>query len=76
MHGPPPHHTTGPPADRGEDDVTLLLRCGEPEGRRRCPPRRTIRTVAQDSACRVKDARDEVRALPDGERRLAAAECV
>lgn len=57
------YQTTGPPADRREDDLALLLLRRGPEPARTCPARRTMLTVAQDDASQVKNARDEVRAL-------------
>ncbi|MCQ4083185.1 SpoIIE family protein phosphatase [Streptomyces sp. RB6PN25] len=64
VHGPPSHHTTGPLADRREDDLALLLlRCGEAGDDMAFPARRAVLTVAQDEPKRIKGARDEVRAL-------------
>ncbi|HEY9368748.1 ATP-binding SpoIIE family protein phosphatase [Streptomyces sp.] len=63
VHGPGSHHTTGPLADRREDDIAVLLlsRSGGP---RVLPaPRRTVMTVAQAESERIADARRQVRRL-------------
>ncbi|MDT9684273.1 SpoIIE family protein phosphatase [Streptomyces sp. TRM76323] len=64
VHGPGSHHTTGPLADRREDDIALLLlsRTGEPGGRL-APPRRTALTVAQAEPERIAGARRQLREL-------------
>lgn len=70
VHGPSSHHTTGPLADRREDDIAVLLlaREGETCG---CgdtvtvPPRirRTVLTVAQAEPERIAVARQQLREL-------------
>ncbi|MET9777732.1 SpoIIE family protein phosphatase [Streptomyces sp. NPDC006367] len=83
VHGPSSHHTTGPLADRREDDIALLLLCRQGEG---CgfgtstvapaPVRRTMLTVAQAEPERIATARQLLRDLlhdwPDEEQRDAA----
>ncbi|MER6412583.1 ATP-binding SpoIIE family protein phosphatase [Streptomyces humidus] len=72
VHGPSSHHTTGPLADRREDDIALLLLCRQGEGG--CgqegallPARRLVRrsmlTVAQAEPERIAVARQQVREL-------------
>ncbi|MBY8886815.1 SpoIIE family protein phosphatase [Streptomyces sp. PTM05] len=64
VHGPPSHHTTGPLADRREDDVALLLlRRGDAEDGLAFPPRRTVLTIGQDEPRQIRGARDEVRSV-------------
>lgn len=70
VHGPSSHHTTGPLADRREDDIALLLLtrqgaacgCGADDT---APPqvRRTALTVAQAEPERVSVARQQLREL-------------
>ncbi|MGI5456352.1 SpoIIE family protein phosphatase [Streptomyces sp. CA-249302] len=70
VHGPSSHHTTGPLADRREDDIAVLLLCRPGEG---CgcgdtvtePPtvRRTMLSVAQAEPERVAVARQQLREL-------------
>ncbi|MER5929853.1 SpoIIE family protein phosphatase [Streptomyces sp. NPDC002054] len=72
VHGPSSHHTTGPLADRREDDIALVLLCREGPG---CgcgtpglalparPARRTMLTVAQAEPERIAGARQQVRQL-------------
>ncbi|MER7489290.1 SpoIIE family protein phosphatase [Streptomyces sp. NPDC126497] len=71
VHGPSSHHTTGPLADRREDDIALMLLSREGEG---CgcgagtdatapPMRRTALTVAQAEPERVSVARQQLREL-------------
>jgi anti-sigma regulatory factor (Ser/Thr protein kinase) len=70
VHGPSSHHTTGPLADRREDDIAVLLLCREGEG---CgcgdtvtvvpTVRRTMLTVAQAEPERVAVARQQLREL-------------
>ncbi|CAL9519497.1 hypothetical protein SUDANB176_03822 [Streptomyces sp. enrichment culture] len=63
--GPSSHHTTGPLADRREDDIALLLlrrESGDHAGAQP-PVRRTVMTVAQAEPERVADARQQLREL-------------
>ncbi|MGW4688414.1 SpoIIE family protein phosphatase [Streptomyces sp. NPDC004244] len=71
VHGPSSHHTTGPLADRREDDIALVLLCREGAGRG-CgaplrhparPARRTVLTVAQAEPARIAGARRQIREL-------------
>ncbi|MFG3294873.1 SpoIIE family protein phosphatase [Streptomyces sp. NPDC048179] len=69
VHGPFSHHTTGPLADRREDDIAVLLlsrpgtgRGGEPLAVRP-RVRRTLLSVAQDEPERVAEARQHLREL-------------
>ncbi|MFF5551399.1 SpoIIE family protein phosphatase [Streptomyces olivaceoviridis] len=70
VHGPSSHHTTGPLADRREDDIALLLLCRPGEGRERGDAlavrpavRRTLLSVAQDEPERIAEARQHLRGL-------------
>ncbi|MEU8618183.1 SpoIIE family protein phosphatase [Streptomyces sp. NPDC048623] len=66
VHGPGSHHTTGPLADRREDDiaVVLLSRQGTEAGTAvRKAPRRTLMTVAQTEPEHIATAREQVRQL-------------
>ncbi|MFG2131008.1 SpoIIE family protein phosphatase [Streptomyces sp. NPDC048751] len=70
VHGPSSHHTTGPLADRREDDIALLLMCRQGEGcgcgdtvAVRPSVRRTVLTVAQDEPERIAEGRQQVREL-------------
>ncbi|MEU7553428.1 SpoIIE family protein phosphatase [Streptomyces sp. NPDC044571] len=71
VHGPSSHHTTGPLADRREDDIAVVLLCRE-GGRCGCgtdtahparPGRRTMLTVAQAEPERVTGARQQIKEL-------------
>ncbi|WP_405676641.1 SpoIIE family protein phosphatase [Streptomyces sp. NBC_01511] len=62
VHGPYSHHTTGPLADRREDDIALLLLSRDSTPARR-PPRRTVLTIAQAEPEQVADARRQLRDL-------------
>ncbi|MFD9909585.1 SpoIIE family protein phosphatase [Streptomyces sp. NPDC059063] len=64
VHGPSSHHTTGPLADRREDDIAVLLlrRTGRPE-QQRTRVRRTMLTIAQAEPERVAGARGHLRDL-------------
>jgi serine phosphatase RsbU (regulator of sigma subunit)/anti-sigma regulatory factor (Ser/Thr protein kinase) len=64
VHGPASHHTTGPLADRREDDIALVLLRREPDGPTcAVPVRRTVMTVSQTDPGRIRATRDDVRAL-------------
>jgi anti-sigma regulatory factor (Ser/Thr protein kinase) len=71
VHGPSSHHTTGPLADRREDDIAVLLLCrqgpgcGCDDGVTTVRPvvRRTMLTVAQAEPERVAGARQQLREL-------------
>ncbi|MFE7412392.1 SpoIIE family protein phosphatase [Streptomyces laurentii] len=67
VHGPGSHHTTGPLADRREDDIALVLlsrRPGETAVRAaRERPRRTLMTIAQAEPERIAAAREQMRQL-------------
>ncbi|MEU0986119.1 SpoIIE family protein phosphatase [Streptomyces sp. NPDC005953] len=62
VHGPVSHYTTGPLADRREDDVALVLlsREGQPVTE---APRRMVMTVAQAQPERIAVARHQVKEL-------------
>ncbi|UYQ63357.1 SpoIIE family protein phosphatase [Streptomyces peucetius] len=62
VHGPSSHYTTGPLADRREDDIALVLLCREGRPSRRAP-RRTAMTVAQAQPERIAAARQHLREL-------------
>ncbi|MEU5578561.1 SpoIIE family protein phosphatase [Streptomyces huasconensis] len=63
VHGPSSHYTTGPLADRREDDIAVLLlsRTSRPE--QRTDARRTVLTVAQAEPERIGGARRHLRDL-------------
>ncbi|MFE5731788.1 SpoIIE family protein phosphatase [Streptomyces sp. NPDC056528] len=63
VHGPGSHHTTGPLADRREDDIAVLLLSRRPAGTARQAPRRTLMTIAQAEPERIAEAREQVRQL-------------
>ncbi|MFD6115372.1 SpoIIE family protein phosphatase [Streptomyces yangpuensis] len=71
VHGPSSHHTTGPLADRREDDIAVVLLCregaacgcGTPAAHPARPARRTMLTVAQAEPERIAGARRQVREL-------------
>ncbi len=71
VHGPSSHHTTGPLADRREDDIAVVLLCregascgcGTPVAHPARPARRTMLTVAQAEPERIAAARRQVREL-------------
>ncbi|MFE2329809.1 SpoIIE family protein phosphatase [Streptomyces sp. NPDC059385] len=71
VHGPSSHHTTGPLADRREDDIAVVLLCREGESRGggtalphpSRPARRTMLTVAQAEPERIAGARQQIREL-------------
>ncbi|MGW1408151.1 ATP-binding SpoIIE family protein phosphatase [Streptomyces sp. NPDC002403] len=63
VHGPTSHYTTGPLADRREDDIALLLlRCDGGTGRRPAT-RRIALTIAQAQPERIASARQQLRDL-------------
>jgi serine phosphatase RsbU (regulator of sigma subunit)/anti-sigma regulatory factor (Ser/Thr protein kinase) len=64
VHGPASHHTTGPLADRREDDIALLLLRRDPDGPTcAVPMRRTIMNVQQSDPGQISSARADIRAL-------------
>ncbi|WP_156727646.1 ATP-binding SpoIIE family protein phosphatase [Streptomyces apocyni] len=69
VHGPTSHYSTGPLADRREDDIALLLLHRNPVGPGPrgtvpvAPPRRTVLTVAQAEPERIAGARQHLREL-------------
>ncbi|MFF1447730.1 SpoIIE family protein phosphatase [Streptomyces sp. NPDC058274] len=71
VHGPSSHHTTGPLADRREDDIAVLLLCrlgdgcgcGDAVAVVQPPVRRTMVSVAQAEPERVAGARQQLREL-------------
>ncbi|THA38628.1 SpoIIE family protein phosphatase [Streptomyces sp. A1547] len=71
VHGPSSHHTTGPLADRREDDIAVVLLCrdgagcgcGAPAAQLTRPARRTVLTVAQAEPERIAGARRQIREL-------------
>ncbi|MCT4354800.1 SpoIIE family protein phosphatase [Streptomyces sp. Je 1-79] len=62
VHGPGSHHTTGPLADRREDDIAVLLVSRQGTAVRPAP-RRTMMTVAQAEPERLAAARQHIRQL-------------
>ncbi|MFB6842105.1 SpoIIE family protein phosphatase [Streptomyces sp. NPDC056361] len=63
VHGPGSHHTTGPLADRREDDIAVLLLSRRPAGPAVEAPRRTLMTIAQAEPERIAEARQQLRQL-------------
>ncbi|WP_406331461.1 SpoIIE family protein phosphatase [Streptomyces sp. NBC_00203] len=71
VHGPSSHHTTGPLADRREDDIAVLLLCrvgpgcgcGDTVTTVAPTVRRTLLSVAQAEPERIADARQQLREL-------------
>ncbi|WP_030752518.1 SpoIIE family protein phosphatase [Streptomyces griseus] len=63
VHGPGSHHTTGPLAERREDDIAVLLLSRRPAAPARETPRRTLMTIAQAEPERIAEAREQVRQL-------------
>ena len=63
VHGPSSHHTTGPLADRREDDIAVLLLARTDLPDAPVPARRTAMTVAQAEPERVAAARAQLRDL-------------
>ncbi|MEU4267958.1 SpoIIE family protein phosphatase [Streptomyces sp. NPDC026092] len=62
VHGPGSHHTTGPLADRREDDIAVLLLSRQGPTARQAP-RRTMMTIAQAEPERIAAARQHMRQL-------------
>ncbi|MFI1394384.1 SpoIIE family protein phosphatase [Streptomyces sp. NPDC020681] len=62
VHGPGSHYTTGPLADRREDDIAVLLLFRE-VAPARVAPRRTAMSVAQAEPERIAAARQQVKEL-------------
>lgn len=63
VHGPTSHYTTGPLADRREDDIAVLLLRRESAPAPRTPPRRSVQTIAQAEPERIAVGRQLVREL-------------
>lgn len=63
VHGPGSHYTTGPLADRREDDIAVLVLRREAARTRRTPGRRSVMTIAQAEPERVAAARQQLREL-------------
>ncbi|MEU0272796.1 SpoIIE family protein phosphatase [Streptomyces sp. NPDC006307] len=64
VHGPGSHYTTGPFADRREDDIAVLLLSRTPGGAaQRVAVRRTALTVAQAEPERIAAGRRQLREL-------------
>ncbi|MER6114588.1 SpoIIE family protein phosphatase [Streptomyces sp. NPDC001743] len=63
VHGPPSHYTTGPLADRREDDIALLLLRREASTAHPAAPRRTVLTIAQAEPERIAAARTLLREM-------------
>jgi serine phosphatase RsbU (regulator of sigma subunit)/anti-sigma regulatory factor (Ser/Thr protein kinase) len=63
VHGPASHYTTGPLADRREDDIAVLVLRRESTSARQTPPRRSVLTIAQAEPERVSVGRQLVREL-------------
>ncbi|MEV6005913.1 SpoIIE family protein phosphatase [Streptomyces sp. NPDC051976] len=64
VHGPASHHTTGPLADRREDDIALVLLRRDLDGPIcAVPVRRAVLTVSQTDPGRIRAARADIRAL-------------
>ncbi|MBW5253566.1 SpoIIE family protein phosphatase [Streptomyces sp. P01-B04] len=63
VHGPASHHTTGPLADRREDDIAVLLLRREASTTHPATPRRTALTIAQAEPERIAAARSLLREM-------------
>ncbi|MEU8708287.1 SpoIIE family protein phosphatase [Streptomyces sp. NPDC048565] len=63
VHGPGSHYTTGPLADRREDDIAVLVLRREGARTRRTPARRSVMTIAQAEPERIASARQQLREL-------------
>lgn len=63
VHGPASHYTTGPLADRREDDIAVLLLRREASAAQPTAPRRTALTIAQAEPERISAARTLLREM-------------
>ncbi|WP_124271972.1 SpoIIE family protein phosphatase, partial [Streptomyces sp. ADI96-02] len=63
VHGPGSHYTTGPLADRREDDIAVLVLRRESSPTPRAPRRRSVLTIAQAEPERIAVARQLMREL-------------
>ncbi|WP_306332276.1 SpoIIE family protein phosphatase [Streptomyces sp. KL118A] len=63
VHGPSSHHTTGPLADRREDDIAVLLLSRTGRSEQHADARRTVLTIAQAEPERIAGARSHLRDL-------------
>ncbi|MFI6648440.1 SpoIIE family protein phosphatase [Streptomyces sp. NPDC050529] len=63
VHGPASHYTTGPLADRREDDIAVLLLRREVSTAHPAAPRRIALTIAQAEPERIAAARSLLREL-------------
>ncbi|MEU0161239.1 SpoIIE family protein phosphatase [Streptomyces sp. NPDC006261] len=63
VHGPTSHYTTGPLADRREDDIAVLVLRRESTRAPRTPARRSVLTIAQAEPERISVGRQLVREL-------------
>ncbi|WP_327368428.1 ATP-binding SpoIIE family protein phosphatase [Streptomyces sp. NBC_01217] len=63
VHGPTSHYTTGPLADRREDDIAVVLLRRDGGTPRATASRRTALTIAQAQPERISAARQQLREL-------------
>ncbi|MEU3219682.1 SpoIIE family protein phosphatase [Streptomyces sp. NPDC006971] len=63
VHGPTAHYTTGPLADRREDDLAVLLLRHDGEPSQETTTRRATLTIAQAAPERISAARQQLREL-------------
>ncbi|WP_327219247.1 SpoIIE family protein phosphatase [Streptomyces cyaneofuscatus] len=63
VHGPTSHYTTGPLADRREDDIAVLVLRRERARAPQTPMRRSVLTIAQAEPERISVGRQLVREL-------------
>lgn len=63
VHGPTSHYTTGPLADRREDDIAVLVLRRESVREPATPARRSVLTIAQAEPERISVGRQLVREL-------------
>ncbi|GFN05274.1 hypothetical protein Smic_38300 [Streptomyces microflavus] len=63
VHGPTSHYTTGPLADRREDDIAVLVLRRERARAPQTPMRRSVMTIAQAEPERISVGRQLVREL-------------